>query len=63
MLAVTAMELIGRFFAQKLRHPPPDVAAKIAADPTGNERKIWVMQVIMARTLMISTIIHRAKVG
>eukprot|EP01045_Picozoa_sp_COSAG04_P048450 COSAG04_NODE_18588_length_437_cov_1.230769_2_plen_64_part_00 len=63
MLVATATELIGRLSAQKLRHPPPDVAAKIAADPTGNERKIWVMQVIMARTLMISTIIHRAKVG
>ena len=28
-----------------LRYPPADVAEKIANDPTGNEEKIWHMQV------------------
>jgi hypothetical protein len=77
-----------------IRHPPPEVAERIAADP--NEQRIWnlqvrfrptdvptggsrsqcrqcnplttrlcvhVVQVVIARTLMITTIIQREKVG
>jgi len=51
---------IGAFKA--LRHPPPDIAEKIANDPTGNEQRIWSLQVTIGRTLMMATVINRQKV-
>jgi hypothetical protein len=42
-----AMELLRASVGawRKLRYPPEDVAQRIADDPTGNEKKIWTMQV------------------
>ena len=42
-----AMELLRASVGawRMLRYPPEDVAQRIAADPTGNEKKIWTMQV------------------
>ena len=42
-----AMELLRASVGawRMLRHPPEEVAERIAADPTGNEEKVWHMQV------------------
>merc|ERR1712166_1418636 len=46
---------------KKLRYPPDEIQEQIESDPS--YRKVWEMQVVMARTLMITTILQRGKIG